>query len=121
MIFVDDLDLGPDLEPIGKEEGLNTARAVRICNDLFDSVNGSSHVTPDTPPLRTPVTANSPHHLFWQNAIRELKMMRFIDPITLSDPKNPCYYSISSWIMTLEGFQRLWKEVQARGFTELQP
>lgn len=44
--------------------------------------------------------------------------MRYLDPVTLLPPKQPSY-SISSWIMNIEGAQKLWELVQTKGFSQL--
>lgn len=108
------------MEPIGLREGADTAEILEFFNDLFDSFNGDSPLAPNQPPLRSVVTANSPHHKFWQDAKEKLLRMQYVDPTTLRKPKNPCQ-AIASWIQTIEGCQKLWELLKQKGFEEFKP
>ena len=99
---------------IDKNEAKGTAEICRFFNNLFDSVNGSDEN--DVYELRRPVTENSAHHKFWDEALTFLKSIRFLDNENDQPTSVP---SLKNWITTVEGFKLLWKKVHNLGFTEL--
>lgn len=79
-------------------------------NQLFDSVNGLQ-LRSDTP-LRVAVTESSQHHSFWNNAIKFLCDMRFVNKTTKKPISTP---SLIHWITTVKGFKKLWALVNELG------
>ncbi|XP_026830081.1 uncharacterized protein LOC113563113 [Ooceraea biroi] len=99
---------------IDAEEGIATAETVNFFNDLFDSVN-SSEVNDNI--LGSPVKEDSAHHTFWTNTKHVLRKMRYVDKITRESKIVP---SLRNWLITIDGFQKLWKIVNLKyGFNHL--
>lgn len=84
-------------------------------NDLFDSVNGSDQCDNE---LRCAVTEDSAHHKFWADAHNVLEKMCYVDKATRRITKS--VPTLRNWILTLDGFQNLWKILTCKyGFTSL--
>lgn len=100
---------------IPEREGRNTAYICYWFNNAFDSVNAHLISDPNAP-LRCVVTAGSAHHQFWEQCLNDLKRMQFVNPLTLKKKSVP---SLRSWVYIFEGFQKIWKFVESKGFSEL--
>ncbi|XP_024941956.1 uncharacterized protein LOC112494523 [Cephus cinctus] len=69
--------------------------------------------------LRREVTHNSIHTSFWKEAVISMKNnIRFINPVANIPKAVP---SLRNWIVTLNGFQRLWQTLQQLGFNKFSP
>ncbi|XP_076247801.1 uncharacterized protein LOC143187475 [Calliopsis andreniformis] len=97
---------------IPKEEGLTTAEVLNFFNKLFDSVNGHSAATEAQ--LRTVISEASAHEEFWSDAIKYIKCMRYVHPLT----KMPVSGSLclKNWMKTISAFQVLWRLLKTQGF-----
>lgn len=95
-------DHGPLKLP--KEEGLTTAEVLNFFNKLFDSVNG--HIAASEAPLRTVISEASAHEKFWSDAMRSLKCIRYVHPITkVPESRALC---LKNWMKTISSFKILW-------------
>ncbi|XP_024874994.1 uncharacterized protein LOC112456393 isoform X2 [Temnothorax curvispinosus] len=110
-----DTRIGPLSIP--KEEAVTMSKTLQFFNDLFDSVNG--YTTKPEAPLRSVVKENSVHHEFWKDAIRRLKAMRYVHPVS----KKPLTGSlcIQNWIKSIDAFQDLWTVLQEKDFKQFKP
>lgn len=61
---------------IFKSDGIPTGQIVDFFNDLFDSVNGNCKKRKCA--LQTYLSTDTPHHVFWEKALRCLREMRFV-------------------------------------------
>lgn len=119
--FVSDIepdDTGKEVKIIEKSEGMPTADIVEFFNDLFDSVNGHLKKSDKSDsPLRCVISADSPHHAFWDDALKFLSNMMFVESSTGRKASN--VKTIDSWITTIRSFKRLWKKLEGSNFHEL--
>ncbi|CAH2992232.1 unnamed protein product [Chilo suppressalis] len=84
----------------------NTAEIVLFFDQLFDSVNGASILSHKKgKPLRTAVTEKSPHHKFWQDSIKKLETIKYVD--TAGNEKT--VPSLKKIVITLNSYVRLWQ------------
>ncbi|XP_063385647.1 uncharacterized protein LOC134671933 isoform X3 [Cydia fagiglandana] len=97
----------------------NTAELVAFLDDLFDSVNGASthHKHTKGKKLRTAVTENSEHHVFWAKAIPIIENMKLID----HNGKLTTVPSLRNWVTTLKSFQRLWQVMKDKNIKIMRP
>ncbi|KAK9678986.1 Transposase protein [Popillia japonica] len=63
------------LVPGAKETG----EFILFMDSLFDSLNGNNKQAPSTKPLKGGITSNSPHEIFWRDAIKVMETMKFYD------------------------------------------
>ncbi|KAL0849398.1 hypothetical protein ABMA28_013697 [Loxostege sticticalis] len=92
----------------------NTSEAVLFFDRLFDSVNGSRGGSAPGK-LRGPVKeveGVSRHVEFWQEAIRTLRNIYFVEPNTGQRKNVP---SIQNWLITLKSFISIWSELKLMG------
>lgn len=94
----------------------NTSAAVAYLDDLFDSVNGTSTVHKGKK-LKTAVTEKSVHIQFWQEAIKIIERIRFID----NNGREMTVPTLKNWIITLKSFLRIQKILKSKGVTILRP
>ncbi|XP_063821363.1 uncharacterized protein LOC135071511 [Ostrinia nubilalis] len=96
----------------------NTADTVAFFDNLFDSVNGSTlaHKNNKGKPLRKAVTANSPNHGFWQDAINKIKTIKFVDGS--SEKSVP---TLKNWVTTLKSYQRVWHVLNNNNIKVMRP
>ncbi|XP_047027534.1 uncharacterized protein LOC124641571 isoform X2 [Helicoverpa zea] len=99
------------LEPTAKE----TATILMIFDRLFDSVNGSFNEINNGKIYRAAVTPRSPHHKLWNDSLPILKSMKFFK----NDGKSAIVPSLSSWVKTIEGFQKIVKTMSTKGVNSL--
>jgi len=59
---------------------------------LCDSVNGSSQKLVDGKVYHTAVKHQYPHHKLWENSLKVLNTMYFIDLVTKKGGQNVTYY-----------------------------
>ncbi|XP_063629155.1 uncharacterized protein LOC134800600 [Cydia splendana] len=97
----------------------NTAELVAFLDDLFDSVNGASthHKHTKGKKLRTAVTDNSEHHVFWAKAIPVVENMKLLD----HNGKMTTVPSLRNWVTTLKSFQRLWQVMKDKNIKIMRP
>lgn len=98
----------------------NTSEMVSFLDDLFDSVNGATLLQSKHnkgKPLRHAVTEKSPNHTFWQEAIKKLDQIRYIDcrGREISVP------SLKNWVVTLKSYQRLWQFFKSKNIKIMRP
>lgn len=89
-----------------------TAKLVLFIDELFDSVNGSPGQSKGK--LRCAVKKNSPHREFWQEAVKKLKNIKYIDTLSklamrAGKPRYVRVPSLEGWITTLNSFLGLSK------------
>lgn len=71
---------------------------------LFDSVNSNFDKVVDGKIYRAGGKKNSPHHELWQNSLKVLSTMRFINPLTnKSSTSQPP--TLKNWIKTIKSEQ----------------
>lgn len=70
---------------------------------LFDSVNGNFHKIQDGKIYRTALKRDSPHHEFWDKALKTLNSMVFIDRITKKKSSAPQPRTVQNWVKTIQG------------------
>ncbi|GLV38198.1 hypothetical protein CBL_12844 [Carabus blaptoides fortunei] len=99
------------LSSVVGEEADGTAHLLPFFDRLFDSVNSSSLNAPVGKPLKTPLKEDSAHVDFWNNAVKVLSSMEFIDPITKKVANRPP--SLANWISTIPDFQLIWRTLRA--------
>jgi len=104
---VDDKEL-----KINTEEGIPTAKIVNFFNDLFDSVNGDDKKNDEHNELRCPVSENSVHHSFWVSAKSVLRNMYYVEKVSRKIVKS--VPTLSNWLFTIDGFQKLWKIINEK-------
>jgi len=104
---VDDKEL-----KINTEEGIPTAKTVNFFNDLFDSVNGDDKKNDEHNELRCPVSENSVHHSFWVSAKSVLRNMYYVEKVSRKVIKS--VPTLSNWLLTIDGFQKLWKIINEK-------
>ncbi|CAH0406564.1 unnamed protein product [Chilo suppressalis] len=97
----------------------NTAKTVLFLDQLFDSVNGASMLGKKSKGkcLRTAVTNNSPHHVFWNESIKKLQNMKYVDS-TGTEKSVP---SLANFITTLKSYQRLWQLFKKENMRIMRP
>lgn len=81
----------------------DTAELCLFFDQLFDSVNGSFSQVKDGKIYRTALKKGSPHHEFWNKALKILCSMVFVDPITKKKSAGPQPRTIQNWIKTIRG------------------
>lgn len=71
-------------------------------DQLFDSVNGSFDKVVDGKMYRMAVKKNSPHHKLWEDVLKILDSMYYINPQTKkrSSPQPP---TVKNWATTIKG------------------
>lgn len=62
--------------------------------------------------FRSGVTEKSGHHKLWNDALKVLKSMKFID----KDGKESIPPSVKNWTSTITGFKKLWQNLSNEGF-----
>lgn len=114
---------------ISPKYGLPTSEALKLFNDIFDSVNGTvvkkkrlredceENNIHSNSSLKSVITDSSLHHKFWPEAIREL--MEFDAGTSGKKQKKPP--SLKNWILTIESFQKLYETVRKYGCQTLTP
>lgn len=83
----------------------NAADTAKLCiffYQLFDSVNGNFDKIIDGKIYRTAVKKNSPHHKLWEESLKILNSMYFINPLTKkrTHPQPP---TLKNWSKTIKG------------------
>lgn len=81
----------------------DTSDACLFFDKLFDSVNGNSHKIVDGKIYRSALKKGSPHHKFWEDALKILNSMVFVDPVTKKKSSTLQPRSIQNWIKTIKG------------------
>lgn len=86
---------------ITNEKAKETAMLLHFFDKLFDSVNGCYDKVVDGKIYRGGLKRYSPHHQLWDNALKVLNSMYFINPTTKkrSKPQPP---TIKNWIKTIK-------------------
>lgn len=79
----------------------DTADVLLFFDKLFDSVNSNGIYSPPEKPLRSAVTENSAHVVFWQSAIPILESMHFKEIRSSKEIRIP---SLKNWVFSLRGF-----------------
>ncbi|XP_076285771.1 uncharacterized protein LOC143211731 [Lasioglossum baleicum] len=97
---------------IPKEEGLTIAEVLNFFNKLFDSVNG--HVAAVEVAPRTVISEASAHEEFWSDAMRSLKCMCYVHPLTKMPVSGAL--CLKNWMKTISSFQILWRCLKTQGF-----
>lgn len=77
-------------------DDLDTAIVCQFFDNLFDSLNGSFDRIVDGKKYRTAVNKNSPHHELWDQSLKILSTMRFID----KNGKTMSVPTVRNWIST---------------------
>eukprot|EP00102_Acyrthosiphon_pisum_P018869 XP_016656079.1 PREDICTED: uncharacterized protein LOC107882352 [Acyrthosiphon pisum] len=90
-------------------DAVDTAFLCQFFDNLFDSLNGSFDKIVDGKKYRTAVKKNSPHHELWDQSLKILSTMRFID----KNGKTTSVPTIRNWISTIKSFQTLYKVLQS--------
>jgi len=83
-------------------------------DDLYDSFNGNKDQG-----LSSIITQNSGHFTFWQEALRKLRKMEFVERKRYKFLKRSKPKCLINWRQTIRGTQYLWKMLQTYGFTTL--
>lgn len=96
------------------KESTDTADLLMFFDDLFDSVNGSYSTVRNGKIYRTAVTATSRHHKLWNDSLRILKTMKFVNA-----NNQGVVPSLLNWVKTIENFKRLVKYLHNKGITSL--
>ncbi|XP_071055098.1 uncharacterized protein [Onthophagus taurus] len=104
----------PDKMP---PEAEGTSKFILFADKLFDSVNGSTVSAPNQKQLRAFVSETSPHAEFWMEAKVILKNIFF----KKADNRFFVPPTVRNWLVTIEGFEALWKKVKACGMQHLVP
>lgn len=81
----------------------DTADACLFFDKLFDSVNGNFHKIVDGKIYRSALKKGSPHHEFWQSALKILNSMVFVDSVTKKKSSAPQPRTLQNWIKTIRG------------------
>lgn len=97
-----------------EKESMETADLLMFFDDLFDSVNGSYSEIKGGKVYRAAVTPTSPHHKLWNESLKTLKTMKFINSYNQG-----VVPSLTSWIKTIENFKRITKHLNDRGVRSL--
>jgi len=79
----------------------DTAKFCLFFDKLFDSVNGNFIKVVDGKIYRTGVTKNSPHHKLWEESLKVLSTMKFVNPST-NKPCTPQPPTLKNWIKTIK-------------------
>lgn len=90
-----------------------TATFLLLCDELFDSLNGTLHRRDRCKVLKGPVTSSSPHFQFWEAAIKSIDGLKF-----LNCDKRPA--SQYGWLATIRAVRMLWNVVTKEGFHHLE-
>lgn len=83
------------------EKAADTAKFCLFFYQLFDSVNGNFDKVIDGKIYRTAVKQNSPHHKLWNESLKILSSMYFIDPLTKKRTQHPP--TLKNWSKTIKG------------------
>ena len=75
-------------------------------------MNGSEN-EPNPNDYRCPVTETSKHTEFWKEAKEKLMRMAYVDKKDLKSCN--AVKIIKNWILTIEGFEKLWVELKEAG------
>jgi len=78
---------------------VDTAAIFLFFDKLFDSMNGSFSNVVDGKIYRTAITKNSVHHELWNDSLKILGSMRFVEP----NGKHVNVPTIRNWITTVKG------------------
>lgn len=87
---------------IMNENAKDTGKFCQFFDKLFDSVNGSYDKVVDGKIYRTGLKRYSRHHQLWEESIKVLQSMYFINPDT-KKKTNPQPPTIKNWIKTVKG------------------
>jgi len=79
---------------------VDTAFLCQFFDNLLDSLNGSFDKILDGKKYRTAVKKNSPHHELWDQSLKNLSTMRFID----KNGKTTSVLTIRNWISTIKSW-----------------
>ncbi|KAI4467995.1 regulator of g-protein signaling loco [Holotrichia oblita] len=82
-------------------EATETGEFILFIDSLFDSLNGNNKQAPSTTPLKGGITRNSPHEMFWRDAIKVMETMKFYDAKRKRFVNVP---SCTNLIKTVKGF-----------------
>lgn len=96
------------------KECTDTADLLMFFDDLFDSVNSSYSEIRNGKIYRAAVKPTSPHHKFWNEALKILKTMKFVNA-----NNQGVVPSLSSWIKTIENFKYLIRHLHSKGITSV--
>ncbi|XP_041975781.1 uncharacterized protein LOC121730708 [Aricia agestis] len=96
----------------------NTAETVSFFDDLFDSINGAtvSAKKAGGKTLRTAVRETSKHHAFWQEAIKNLEDLKFIE-----NGQEKTVPTLKNFVVTLKSYMRLWQVFQTKDLKIMRP
>lgn len=95
----------------------DTADLLLFFDQLFDSVNGSSLVSPAGKELRRVVTIKSKHLETWKNAIVILKSMFY----SSGQSQKIITPSLKNWQHTINSFIYIWQILRNNGFSYFSP
>lgn len=70
---------------------------------FIDSVNGNFHKVQNGKTYRAAVTRGSPHHVFWNTALKIINSMVFIDPVNKKKSTAPQPRTLQNWVKTIKG------------------
>lgn len=79
-------------------DAVDTAFVCQFFDNLFDSLNGSFDKIVDGKKYRSAVKKNSPHHDLWDQSLKIISTMRFID----KHGKMMSVPTIRNWISTIK-------------------
>ncbi|CAH2094612.1 unnamed protein product [Euphydryas editha] len=88
-----------------------------LLDKLFDSLNSNTFHVPDGKMYKGCVKPSSPHHQLWEEAIKTLKTVKFIQKkkvggkIQMVETTVP---SVNNFIKTIEGMKALWKKLNVK-------
>lgn len=96
-----------------------TGKLVAFLDDIFDSVNGAALYDKKSKGkyLRKAVTSDSKHHAFWNDAIKKLSDIKYID----RQGRKITVPSITNFILTLKSYKRLWQFFCSKGIKIMRP
>lgn len=90
----------------------------RLVNNTFDC--GNTSTSKDKNPLRRPVTADSPHLIYWPSARRELDKLKFRKTNKKGVKSNGDFPSRKNWILCIKTFEDISKLfIHKRGAKEV--
>ncbi|KAE9523758.1 hypothetical protein AGLY_015818 [Aphis glycines] len=100
------------------EKAKDTTNFCLLFDKLFDPVNGSFDKVVDGKMYRTSVKNNSPHHKLWEDVLKILNSMYYINPQTKkrSSPRPP---TVKNWATTIKGFQEVYKVLHDNGIRSI--
>ncbi|CAI6374112.1 unnamed protein product [Macrosiphum euphorbiae] len=98
----------------------DTAKFCLFFDKLFDSVNGNFDKVVDGKIYRTGVKKNSPYHKLWEESLKVLSTMKFVNPST-NKPCTPQPPTLKNWIKTIRSFQNIFKTLNDNGIKVLLP